>query len=343
MAVSMPLLSLSMPSNKPLEKSRAAIESALAFCEARDALLIVADSADDPEKQRFCQSVSPRLRYLASREKRALFNFNCAIQAAETDFIMPMADDDLIFADAGEPSVDLACLPAGVAGLFPVREEVGENDSVSATRTFSLPGADPAERMRTYLSEAGGRNSAFYSIFRRRTLQGIMRLLTAFHPNGGAYTDWSVVLCQLACGPVLFDGSIRYRYRLGNWADAQTSAASLAGLYREAGLPEASPLWMRLLTYLDLFVLVSSPVVALGEDDKAQLTARLSSGLLLDFTSRVADDPAGFDDHALALCTMITEEADSFTRFQLSLMLVDRLQPGLKDRYVAFFRAALAN
>ena len=47
----MPELSICMPSNRNLEQSRASIDSAIAYCEARDAVLIVSDNSGDPAKR----------------------------------------------------------------------------------------------------------------------------------------------------------------------------------------------------------------------------------------------------------------------------------------------------
>ena len=61
----MKLLSVCLPSNRGFEASFRSIETALAFCEMRDAMLIVSDNSRDAEKARYWQGRSSHLDYLA--------------------------------------------------------------------------------------------------------------------------------------------------------------------------------------------------------------------------------------------------------------------------------------
>lgn len=335
-------LTLCMPSKRPLEMAAAAIESAVAFCEQRDCLLVIADNSGDVRKRLFCSKLSERVVYIESTETTAIANLLFALRAAQTSFVMPIADDDVISAADTSDFLDLGTLSNDVAGVVPVIELRGDDGSILAIKGCAFDDPTPSDRLKGYLEQAKGDNSAYYSIYRRTSFLKAIALINDHHPTGGGYTDWAIALSQLASGKMLHDSSIRYSYTLGRWSTPALAEQAMVDLYREAGLPPEAARWNRLFVYLDLYVLVSSSVVHLPEDEKQILLARLSSGLLLDFVSRVASDKRGFNDECLYLCEMIAEESDSLIRFQMALMLVDRLHPGLKDRYIAFFRAAIA-
>lgn len=335
-------LTVCMPSKRPLKGAVQAIKSAVEFCEHRNCFVIVADNSGDAEKRRYCRDLSKRLVYIESVEKNAISNLHVALSAADTPFVLPMGDDDVIFADDSSSFIDLATLPDDFAGIVPVIELRSDDGRVLHSKGCAFDHPDPADRLRTYLENAKGDNAFYYSLFRQKTFLKAIALIKDYHPTAGAYTDWAIVLSQLANGKMLHDPSVRYGYNLGRWADPALAEQATVDIYAAAGLPKAAARLNRLFVFLDLYVLVSSSVVDLPEEEKQGLLARLSSGLLLDFVSRVASDVREFDKESLYLCEMIAEESDSLIRFQIALMLVDRLIPGLKERYIAFYRAAIS-
>ena len=58
------------------------------------------------------------------------------------------------------------------------------------------------------------------------------------------------------------------------------------------------------------------------------------------FITEMSNAPEKFDSTVRYLATMALDEPDAFTRFQIGLMMADRIQPGLKDRYVTFLKQA---
>lgn len=335
-------LTLCMPSNRPLTQAAAAIDSAVQFCQQRNCYLVIADNSGDAEKSLYCAQISERLIYIESPEKAAIANLLVALSAANTPFVMPIGDDDYISSAVASSPLDLTSVPNDFAAVAPLVELRGADGVVLKTKGRGFENPDPSERLKLYLENAKGDNTGYYSLYRREPFVQATELIKAHHPTGGSYTDWAVALALLASGKMLHDPTILYSYTMGRWADSTQVEQALIDLYVSAGLPPSAARWNRLFVYLDLYVLVSSPVVNLPQDEKQVLLARLSSGLLLDFISKVASAPQGFDDECLYLCGMIADESDSLIRFQMALMLVDRVQAGLKDRYIAFFRKAVS-
>ncbi|TWD57761.1 hypothetical protein FB480_101514 [Agrobacterium vitis] len=335
-------LTLCLPSNRPLTSAATSIDSAVQFCQQRNCYLVIADNSGDPAKRAYYEQISDRVIYIQSQEKTAIANLLVAVSAANTPFVMPIGDDDFISSSVGSMPIDLTGLSNDFAGVVPLVELRGEDGRVLKTKGCGFESDDPAERLKLYLENAKGDNTGYYSLYRRQPFLQAISFIAAYHPTRGSYTDWAVALALLASGKMLHDPSILYSYTLGRWADPAAAQQALIDLYVGAGLPPSAARWDRLFVYLDLYVLVSSAVVDLPQDEKQALLARLSSGLLLDFISRVSAAPQGLDNECLYLCEMIAEESDSFMRFQMALLLIDRVQAGLKDRYITFFRQAIS-
>ncbi|MBW8286002.1 MAG: hypothetical protein K0M55_20655, partial [Rhizobium sp.] len=113
-------------------------------------------------------------------------------------------------------------------------------------------------------------------------------------------------------------------------------------LYRNAGLPAEATKFDGLLMYLDLFVLSMRSASPVPPEQRQRLGRIVNNRLLGPFIQKVANAPEDYDGTVRHLATMVIEEQDSFMQFQIAMMMVDRLQPGLKDRYVAFVKVMMA-
>ncbi|MCM2293733.1 glycosyltransferase [Allorhizobium sp. BGMRC 0089] len=337
----MPALTLCMPSRRPLAEARASIDSALAFCEARDALLVISDNSGEAEKRAALEQISPRLIWLESQAENAFANMFNAVSAATTPFIMLIGDDDAIVADEGIEAVDLDDIPFDHIGLLPVIETFGPDGQTVATRAFALEDETAAERMFAYLSFVTD-NAAFYSIFRREIWLSVMDLFLRHHPTKGAYADWALTLSLFSSGKMGKDDTIRYRYNASRWQTAEQVETMRASLLKEAGLPEMAMHFETLLLFLDVFVLVNRVGSPLSIDERQQLGKHTVNRLLGAFVQKVAETPALYGEDILQLAEMVLDEKDSFTQFQLAMLMAERLQPGLKDKYIAFIQAAIS-
>jgi glycosyltransferase involved in cell wall biosynthesis len=338
----MPELTICMPSHRNLQDSRAAIESALAFCEKRDAVLIVSDNSGDETKKAFWADKYPSLTYLESDAQTATDNMIFAVKAAVTPFIMLMGDDDLIVAEEGAVPVDLADLPFDYVGVFPTTESYLSSEQLGPVSQLSLEQDDASERLLAYMEQNVHNNGAFYSIFRRDIWLATFDLFARFHPTQAASSYWALSLSLLTSGKMARDASIRYRYNMANWATKDLILARRQKVFSDAGLPDKAMSYERLFLFLDVFVLISRVGSPLSIDERQRLGKLAVNVLFGNFIAEVANAPEQYEEGVSAMAEMVLEEKDSFTQFQLGLLMIERVQPGLKDKYVAFIQASIS-
>ncbi|WEZ83201.1 hypothetical protein P6U16_20450 [Rhizobium sp. 32-5/1] len=63
---------------------------------------------------------------------------------------------------------------------------------------------------------------------------------------------------------------------------------------------------------------------------------------LATFVREVRANPEKYDETTLYLVELIEAETQLDAIFQIALVLTDCVQPGLKERYVRFYQAAIA-
>lgn len=336
----MALLSLCMPSNRRFEASRAAIEGAIAFAEARDAELVISDNSGDPEKEAYWRRQSPRIRYSTAMGTTAFENFLATIHAATTPFILQLGDDDAIALDPAVPAVDLAALPADFMGVRPKTEVTVTGAGVVRVKAFSIDGLTPSERIREYSQKAGGDNSGFYSIYRRDPYRNLIRLFAEQHPIKGNFIDWAMALALFAYGRMAYDGGIIYRYNADQWSSPERIAAKNREIFASVGLPAHTETYQPLLMALDLFIFVSRPGTPLNQEQALDAVSITAGDVLNGFLNQVIRDPGQYSEKIRYLTELAMQESNAFGRFQLALIMADELKPGLKDAYVRFYQTA---
>lgn len=334
-------LSIFMPSNRDFAQSRQAIETALAYCEARDAILILADNSGDDAKQAHWKDRFARLRYLDTTGRDGSGNFMAALREADTPFVLPMGDDDEIRLDPAAPPLDLAALPADHIGVRPVTEVWAPDKGVLRIKDFSITAATPAERILEYNDAAQGDNSAFYSIFRRDPYLDLMELFNRHHPTKAGYCDWGLVMALFSYGKMALDRATVFRYNSTVWADAEASARKNIRLYTDAGLPAEALKYSALLLYLDLFVFIAFPKAPLTPAERMNAIAMLG-GALTPFLHAVRNAPDEHGETMRYLAELAEQEQDAMGRFHIALVMANQIQEGLKDRYLAYYSQAMA-
>lgn len=338
----MPNLSIIMPSHRSLEGARASIDSALRYCAARGAVLIVADNSGDPAKRSHYADVPGPLVWIDAGDAPIFANLMLALDAATTPFVMPMGDDDGIEAVDGEPAFDFSRLDGDHVGVFPRSLVFSARHGVMQTKSFAVSAEDANGRMEQYIAGSKGNNSLYYSMFRRAIYQPLMHAFVAHHPTRGLYSDWALLLSLVCYGKMAHDPSTQFRYNMENWDSADKIAETRERHFREAGLPPEAVRFEALLMYLDTFVFAMRLASPVPREERPRLGAAITRRLLGAFLQTVAAQPGDYDETVRHLAVMAGEEPDSFVRFQIALLMVDRLQAGLKDRYLAFVRALMA-
>ena len=271
-----------------------------------------------------------------------LVNMRLALDAAKTPYIMPMGDDDEIAVVEGQPAFDLADLPEDFIGVLPVSVPFSAVHGKLQAKGFALTSDDPAERISQYVDGAKGNNSLYYSMFRREVFVSLIHAFAEHHPTKGMYCDWALMLTMICYGKMAHDPGTVFRYNMGKWDSAEKIDGMVVDLYRNAGLPTEATKFDSLLMYLDLFVLAMRSASPVTPEQRQRIGRSVTNRLLGPFIQKVANAPEDYDGTVRHLATMAIEAQDSFMQFQIALMMIDRLQPGLKDRYVAFVKAVMA-
>jgi hypothetical protein len=331
-------LTLCMPSNRDLQHSASAIETALIYADKRDCRLVVSDNSGDPEKRARYENSHPRLTYVVPDGDGGLQNMASALSKVETPFLMPMGDDDEIYGlDAKQP-LDLSDLPGDVIGVRPQTFIWTNEKGVQQVDRFSISADDAGGRLLEYNGKANGNNALYYSVYRSDLFKSLFSLFSQAHPTHGGYCDWALSFAFCAAGKFLTDTSTIYRYDLGRWASSSKLEAAKTSLYLQAGLPDTAEHFSALLRFIDVHVFLISLPLTDAERRNAQTTnARLA---LRTFLHEVTKAPDQYDPEVVYLAELTGQTPDLDTAFQISLLIIDRLQEGLAEKYVRFVKAA---
>ncbi len=337
----MPLLSICMPTKRNLEASRRAILEALAVAEARDAVLVLSDNSGDAAKRAYWENRSPRIVYHLSEAPSAFHNFLEAVTVATTPFILVLGDDDGLRVDPSIIPVDLATLPADFMGVRPLTEVHVTGHGVVRRKDFGIEELTPTGRIREFSQKSGGDNSAFYSIFRRDVYRDLLKLFVERHPIRANFIDWAFSLALFSYGRMAYDPGLIYAYNADQWASIELTKARNREIFAAAGLPEHTDLYQPLLMAVDLFIFVARPGTPLTREDALNAISVTAGDVMNGFLNQVTREPEKYPQRLRYLVELALPETDAFARFQLGLVMLDDLKPGLKDAYAAFFQSTM--
>lgn len=331
-------LTLCMPSNRDLQHSAAAIETALIYADKRDCRLVVSDNSGDPQKRARYENSHPRLTYVVPDGDGGLQNMASALSKVETPLLMPMGDDDEIYGLDDKQPLDLSALPGDVIGVRPQTFIWTNEKGVQQVDRFSVTADDAGSRLLEYNGKANGNNGLYYSAYRSDLFKGLFSLFSQAHPTHGGYCDWALSFAFCAAGKFLSDASTIYRYDLGRWASSSKLEAAKTSLYLQAGLPDTAEHYSALLRFIDVHVfLIGLPLSDAERRDAQTANARLA---LRTFLHEVTKAPDQYDPEVVYLAELTGQTPDLDTAFQISLLIIDRLQEGLAEKYVRFVKAA---
>ncbi len=338
----MPELSVCMPSNRDFANSRRAIETAVAFCEARDAVLIVSDNSRDAEKAAYWQGRSPVLHYIPDAPIAATDNQLSALGAAKTPFLLQIGDDDEIFSNPKVVPVDLGALGDDYIGVKPVTEMFLPGMGPVRRQEFGLEKDDPGLRLRDYLAYSDGSNVAYYSIFRTAPFMDLTRFFLSRHPTRGGFCDWQIAFAFWVIGKLKSDPSIIYRYNASQWSTEEVVRESALKSYLAAGLTAEFQKYKSLIRGLDFYVFISRKNAGLTAEAIAKLQNGEASDLIdlgLDQILRMSD---GTPDTALVLARKALGERNPAVKYLSGCAVLEQFVPGLQLKYVAFLKAAIS-
>lgn len=334
------LLSVLMPSNRNFVQSRKAIETALAFCEKVDAKLVVSDNSRDPQKRLMLKNASPRLVYLEPEADGLHANLMNVYDAADTEFILMMGDDDELFVSPKDRPLSLADLDESFMGVRPLVAVANSEGRIIRVKDFGIMEKTPGGRVMYYNAHAKGDNAAYYSVFRRKPFVDLHRFFLTHHPLKGGYCDWALACVLFSYGKLAYDPGIVYKYNYHQWDEPGKIEAQRRGMFEAVGLPGDSERYGLLFLYLDMLILASRRHSPLDADQKRNLLIEAGKPILAGFCQKVEADPAGFGEEACRAAMAVRREHDADRQFQLALGMTELVQPGLEARYRAFHRVS---
>ena len=330
-----------MPSNRNLANSRKAIETALAFCDKQNAVLIVSDNSRDPEKRRILSTLSKRLRYIAPEADGLHANLFNIYDAADTEFILMMGDDDELFVSPKDVPLDLASLDQDCIGLRPLVAVANSEGRIIRVKDFGITDETPGGRVMTYNAKAKGDNAAYYSVFRRKPFIDLHRFFLVHHPLKGGYSDWALACVMFSYGKLRYDPGVIYKYNYHQWDQPGKIEAQRRSMFEATGLPGEAERFGLLFLYLDMLILARRKGSPLDEAEKHNLLVEAGRPILAGFCQKVLVDPAAYGEQARAMALRMLNEAAAETQYQLALDMTEIIQPGLEARYRAFDRLAM--
>lgn len=335
-------LSVCMPSNRSFEASYRAIETALAFCEAHDATLIVSDNSRDLEKANYWRNRSKYMTYLDDAPPAQAANARYLFLAVETPFLIPIGDDDELHADPAHTPLDLSALPPDVIGVKPIIEIFVPGRDFNVRRAFGLEGETPGLRLRQFFERNQGDNTAFYSAFRSAIYLELFEFFNACHPTRGSYCDWQLAMSLFVAGKLILDPSILYRYNAVAWATQEAIDMSARKLYTDAGLPENFRHYAPMLRAMDVFAFSARNLGRLSRQDVVELQSGEICDLFNYGFSQIIENSGEGKPELVGTAQKGLREGNPTLKFLHGAAALDGFQPGLKAKYIAFLKSASA-
>jgi hypothetical protein len=336
------LLSILMPSNRNLADSRKAIETALAFCEKRDAKLVVSDNSRDPQKKRALRNISKRLVYLEPEADGLQANLMSVYDAADTEFILMMGDDDELFVSPKDTPIDLASLGADMLGVRPLIAVANSEGRIIRVKDFGIMDETPGGRVMAYNGRAKGDNAAYYSIFRRKPFIDLHSYFLTHHPLKGGYSDWALACVMFSYGKMVYDPGTIYKYNHHQWDRPEKIEAQRKVMFEAVGLAGSDERYGLLFLYLDMLILAGRPESPLSQDEKRNLLVEAGRPILGGFCKKMAAEPSAHSEEMAKAVAAMWSEPDAEAQFELALGATDMIQPGLAARYRDFRQRAMA-
>jgi hypothetical protein len=338
----MRLLSVGMPSNRNFAESRRAIETALAYCAARDAILIVSDNSRDLEKARYWQAHAGPLKYIPDAPVDSGDNSMSVLRAVETPFFLSIGDDDELLINPSLTPVDLATLANDYIGVKPLIEMFLPGRGITKRNEYGIEADEPGARLIEYYGKNGGDNTTFYSIFRTAPFRSLIEFFITHHPTRGSFCDWQLVLMLLLQGKLASDPSTVYRYNASGWDTDEKIRENTAQRYVAAGLTADHKIYEMLLMGLDLYCFASRRDTGLS----APAVKQVMSGAVTDLMNHGLDlviQLAGSLPQAIDAARKAKAQTNPAVKYLFGCAVLDHFVPGLKDRYIAFLKTAMSS
>lgn len=335
-------VTICIPSNRPLALAKGSLESAIQFAAVRNYRVVISDNSGEGAKLAYFSDLPEHVTYLFDGQRTAVENLRACLDAAETEFVLPMGDDDYVEAIAGEAAFDFSAVGPDVAGVRPMLDVFAVGEGVLRQHSFTIEAENAADRMYEYRQKLAGDNTLYYSFFRRDDFREILGLLES-HPIGTGDMDWALVYALIANGKVLADPSTRFRYDIGKWRWSEGIRDSIETIYDTAGLPQEAIAFEHLFRFLDSYVFAFRRTLRLSGIERIKslyACAVIFLGHTLHSAETQPQKFAGFEREVALLRTALKDPDDYLVDvFDAAAQVAERLKPGLHEGYIRWFAA----
>jgi hypothetical protein len=335
-------VTICIPSNRPLALAKGPLESAISFAAERSYRVVIADNSGEGAKLAYFSNLPEHVVYLFDGQRTPIANLRACLDTAETEFVLPMGDDDYIEAIEGATAFDFSAIGPDVAGVRPMLDVFAVGEGVLRQHSFTIEAESAADRMYAYWQTLAGDNTLYYSYFRRDDFRELLGLLDG-HPITIGDMDWALVYALLANGKVLADPSTRFRYDIGKWRWSEGIQDTVETIYQTAGLPREAIPFENLFRFLDSYVFAFRPTVRLTELEQIKslyACATIFIGQTLLSAQKEPQKFAGFEREIGMLRAVLKEPDDYLVNvFDVAAQVADRLKPGLHEQYARWFSA----
>jgi len=257
-------LTVCIPTNRDLNRSKQSIFSAISFSENNQSQLIISDNSKDKNKKKILQDINlPFLKYVSDGPEIAIENWFNAVKNSQSEYTMILSDDDLIF-NIQDEKIDYKELKNNnILGIKPIISCWNREAGIYKNNDFNIEENDPLERMISYRKKSSGDNTTMYSFYDTSILKDLL-IVFMHHPTRGGYTDWAFMQALVSSGKILNDTSKLVVYKNENWfGDKKYIEDQEKKLFVNCGLSDRGHLFSMVFRAIDVFILVlrqSSPI-----------------------------------------------------------------------------------
>ena len=335
-------LSICMPSNRNFIQSKESISSAIGFCEANNANLVISDNSCDTIKNDFWNKIElPNLIFDSNNSLNFWSdNWLNGIKKCKSKFTGIVSDDDVI-TNLGNSHIDYDNVAEDVVAIKPIISLWNEAVGIYKINNFIIKANTPTERVLEYLKLAAGNNTTYFSFFRTSYLKEIYNLLK-HHPTKGGYLDWAITITFIASGKIILDNSKLLIYKNTNWyGDSKFIDAQVQELFTKSKLQNNSHRFERVYRALDCFILLMRENSNLDYKEKLNVAVFLLEINIRLFKDYYENSNENFSSEEIVTIKKLFSSENIKEKIDSCLDIVSISNSFLKEKYPCFYFESL--
>ena len=335
-------LSICMPSNRNFLLSKESISSAIGFCEANNANLVISDNSCDTVKNDFWNKIElPNLIFDSNNSLNFWSdNWLNGIEKCKSKFTGIVSDDDVI-TNLGNSNIDYNNVAEDVVAIKPIISLWNEAVGIYKINNFIIQAHTPSERVLEYLTLAAGNNTTYFSFFRTSHLKEIYNLLK-YHPTKGGYLDWAITITLIASGKIILDNSKLLVYKNTNWyGDKKYIDTQVQELFIRSKLQNNSHRFERVYRALDCFILLMRENSNLDYKEKLNVAVLLLEINIKLFKEYYENSNENFSSEEIITLKKLFCSETIKEKIDSCLELVSISNSFLKEKYSRFYFQSL--